>query len=232
MSETLAAARVNVWELLREQDTNALFLDDFETAHLIMSRAQEVAGEMGLGHDWQLAAFTLTAGSLADYDITNPTNSEFVEVLKLRIAEIGHEIDRVSWDEIEVMREGLISTTGNGGDPSYFALRMDDANNVTVRINTVPSLARTMDVLRSILPANTYTDATVLPFGSVLLRGIEKAVASEIIDRMPDQQLVMRKLSRATGQRYQADFERAKETEKSRLHRLKVAKREVGASWR
>jgi hypothetical protein len=231
MSETLAQARVNVLELIRDQDTNDPFLDDVELAHSIMALAQETAGEVGLGHDWQASAFTLTAGSLADYDITNPTNSEFQEILKLRIAATGNELEKVDWNVIEQMREGLTSASGGGGDPSAFALRMDDSNNTTVRINTVPSESQAIDILRSVLPANTYTDATVIPFSIGLLRGLEKGVASEVIDRMDDTALAVRKISRPLGNRYLAAFERAKVIERARLHKLKTVPRIVGP-WR
>lgn len=230
MSETLLQGLTNVLDLIHDFDVNNTFLDDIEMRKLIISRAQETGNELGLGHDWESSAFTLTAGSLVDYEL--PTTAEYFEVLKLRIQATGREIDKVDWDTIERARDGLTSSSGNGGDPSLFALRMTGTNTIKVRIDTIPGQARAMDVLRSSLPASTYTDATVIPFGAVLLRGVEKRVAAEIIDRMDEAAMQARKLTPRTADGYRADFERAMVTEGNRLHKLKAAVVHVGNGWR
>ena len=114
MSETLATARTNVLELIHDQDLAHLFLDTVEVARLIVSKTQEWGNALGLGHDWIAGAFTLSAGSTADY--TLPTSVEYAQVLKLRIQETGYEIPKVDWDEIEARREGITSTSGEGGE--------------------------------------------------------------------------------------------------------------------
>ena len=230
MSETLVQALTNVLDLIHDYDVNNTFLDDVEMRKLIIARAQETGNELGLGHDWVASAFSLTPGSLADYEL--PTTVEYFEVLKLRIQETGQEVVKRSWDYIENARDGLTSSSGNGGDPSCFALRMDEENKVVVRIDTIPSTARTIDIFRSSLPASTYTDATVIPFGVVLLRGVEKSVAAEIIDRMDEAEMTMRKLTQKTAENYRADFERAKVTEGNRLHTLKAVVVNIGNGWR
>jgi hypothetical protein len=197
MSETIATASYNVRRALNDDNPSRYSIDSTTLSYLIVTKAQELAAECGTAHTWVTTAFTLTVNSLTDY--TLPTSVEYGTVELMRIPATGQTMQGVSMPVINAMREGLITGARGGGDPRYYCIYEDEpaAASVTavkVRINTVPNVARDIDVYRSRIPSSTYTDATVLPFHELLCRAIERAVAMECLARMTVQQRAERML--------------------------------------
>lgn len=182
MSETLATAAEGIRIDLRDTDPANYAVDTIELYRTIISNAQVLATRTGLGMAWATSAFTLIPGSLADY--TLPVGS-YQRIAAIRIAATGLLLWKVGIDQIDVYRQGLIAGQTAGGDPSFFAMWEDASQLVNVRIDTVPSKARTVDVLRVLTPTTGYTDSTVLPFDDSFLSVVETASALELMQKMP-----------------------------------------------
>ena len=226
MSQTVLTTHDDVRLLLGEDDPSNYAVESERVKLMIARRAQQIGARIGMGNAWVTSAFTLTAGSLADY--TLPGSLTYARVIALRIAATGQSMERMDFDLINRMREGLKSGDSASGDPRYYALWEDAAQLVNVRIERIPSEARAIDVLRAVLPTGVYTDATAIPFSDLALAALEQDVALECWALMTDEQRAERHLGKEVAQLWADTSKRAILDEIARLNRLKTSVRGVG----
>ena len=196
MSETLSVARRNVRQLLRDLNPTPFAFAGTEVDRALIASSLKVGSQIGLGFDWDTGVVTLTVGSTADYTLGAAT-TQWDRVILARIADTGETLEKVSVAEINEMREGLISTSGGGGDPSAFALWEDATQIVQMRIDTIPTAARTIDFLRSNMPSGTIADSTTLPFSDLGLRAVEFDAAAALAGKAS--QAILEKLGLGPG---------------------------------
>lgn len=218
MSATLAVEMALVRQLLNDDNPARYMVDSPRLARLIISKAQEWPH---VDAAWVASAFTLTANSIADYQL--PTSFQYYKVLRMRIAATGQEIYPASLEEIQRMRAGIVTGSAGAGDPTRFADWEDSSQAVNVRFNLVPSTARAIDVFRSVIPASTYTDATVIPFGDDALRGIEKEVAAMIANMVPAAWLAERGIEKSVIADFRGDAARLRDEHAKRQGRIMQA---------
>jgi len=230
MSETLIQSAVNVRYLMRDRKAAQYAVDTPELYRCVISNAQRLAAECGHGAEWIAGIATLTVGSLAD--ITLLTTVEYRMIGRLRIAETQWQLDKLSLNEINDLRIGLTSSSSQG-DPTAYAMWEDESQHVKIRLNTVPSTARTLDALRESVVPEAYTDATVLPFVSEFLRVIEKAAALELVAKLSMEEVQRIQLNLSVLPQWKEDVERGMHEERRRKARLQRRGYGVGMmAWR
>ena len=206
MSETLSTARTNVRYMLNDTEPSQFAVGGLKLDRIILNKSVELGARVGTGLDWATSGVTLTVGSLADYILEDAT-VWFERIIAARINATGNTLERVSFYEIQLEREGLISTTSQS-DPTKFALWEDSTQKVRMRINTVPATARAIDFMRSTLPSRTVADATTLPFSDLMLVALEKASALEAASGFSDETRARLELAPALLQEWKQDVER------------------------
>jgi hypothetical protein len=148
----------------------------------IVANAQQIADKCRTSLVWTSAAFTTSVGSTAD--LTLSTSYVYRAITSIRDTTYGRMLDRLSLDEINQMRQGVISTTGAMGIPRAYAIWEASDQTVTIRLDTVPSVAIAYDIAQRTVLAGVYTDAATLSFSEGLLRVIERATAMELMAGM------------------------------------------------
>lgn len=224
MSATLSVVRDGIYELMRDTNPFDRAVDPLTAARVIVHKAQEIGGRVGYGPEWVASAFTLVSGSLDDYNL--PSALQYSQVQLMRIPATGLLIRRTSLEAVNRLRNGIVTGTGPGGDPTWFAIWEDASQVLKIRINTVPDQARQIDVFRSAIMASTYTDGTVLPFSDPLLRVIEKAVALELLASLTQEERSRLRLNPEVAELWAADVQTGIRLEQERRSRLRVATRE------
>lgn len=221
MSETLATARQNVYYKLNDPGPSRRVdfgLGSPRVDRVILDVAMRLGPRVGMGLVWTASQVTLTAGSLADYTLSAAT-TQFDRIIAARINATGETLERVSFLEVNGMREGLTST-GSQGDPTAFALWEDATQIVNMRVNTVPIASRTIDFLRSTMPSRTVADATTLPFSDLMLSAVESEAAGVLLDGMPADKAAELRIDKAFAGTLHGDALSAMKQERERLDRL------------
>lgn len=232
MSETLDTAAREVRYLLKDlTPSNPDGLLDTDIYRALVRNAQRLASDVGQGEEWVTSIVTLTVGSLADYTLTESTTQEYMGITLMRIADTGRTIPRVSLPEIDSLRQGLISTSSQG-DPYCFALWEDSSQAVKMRINSVPSVARTLDAMRSSVMPAAYTSTTTLPFVADFLQVVHKAAACELAASTPEDVLAKNAFDRGVLPKWEAEIKVGVLREKQRKHRIKRSGYGVGVGCR
>jgi hypothetical protein len=218
MSETVAAARVNIRYHLNDTEPGNFAISSMALDRIILNQSVLLGARVGTGAVWTESVVTLTANSLADYTLGSPTQMALVATA--RINATGQTMERVSFDEINAMREGMTSTSQNVGDPQYFALWETTTPSVKMRINSVPSAARTIDFLISTMPVRTVSDTTTLPFSDLLLAALEYKCAALAVKRMPAAVIERLNIAQGVVEDWQALAESAIRQDRERQDRI------------
>jgi len=222
VSATLSTTRQNVRYLLGDIRPSNYARSSQDLDRIILDKAVSLGSRVGLGLTWTASQVTLTAGSTADYTLSAAT-TQFDRIIAARINATGYTLRKVSFDHINSLREYLTSTTAGQGDPTAFALWEDATQVVNMRIDTVPSTARTIDFLRSTLPSQTVADSTTLPFSDLFLRTVEKAAALEAGLKTTQDERDRIKLNPEVFSKWQEDVERGLMDERARMAQIKAA---------
>jgi hypothetical protein len=223
MSETIATARDNVYELLQDTDPFNNSMDPVTLAHIIVDRAQALGARVGYGPQWLTTAFTLSVASQADYTLAS--GFEYHQVLELRMPELGRLLRKTSRAAVDRIREGLKSDTGSTGDPTWFAVWEDQAQATRIRIDTIPSVARTVDALVTRVAVTSYTDATVLPFSDTFLRVIEKDAALRVLAMLTKEERSRLRINPEIAELWSADIRSGIRSELERKSRIRGSSR-------
>lgn len=206
MSETLSTARINVRYMLNDVEPSNFAVSSMTLDRIILNKSVELGARVGTGLVWTASGVTLTVGSLSDYSLEDGA-VQFERIVAGRINATGATMERVSFALINAAREGLISTASQA-DPTQFALWEDATQVVKMRVDTVPSTARTIDFMRSTLPLRTVADSTLLPFSNLMLVAVEKAAAVEAAAALPEEELARLRLGARVIGEWQQDVER------------------------
>ena len=190
MSTTLAIARRSVREAVNDLNPANYAIDSVRLARIVSRKAQLLGPRAGLGLSWEAAAFTMDIGSLADYPLAGSV--QYGQILQMRVtgAPPPYNLYEIDLDEMHQRREWIGTDTGNG-EPCAYSLIEGATQIVNVRLDTKPAHAYAVDVLRSTLPATTFTDATVVPFSSLLVEAVVAAAAADCVIGMSDEQLAI-----------------------------------------
>jgi hypothetical protein len=224
MSETLAVARRNVRLMTDDMDPNDYATDSERLNLLIDNRMQLMAQEVGLGPVWVAGAVTLVSGTFA---YLLPATMEYNRVVAVQLNSLEWLLERVTTLELKAMQDGPGTITG---DPTQYALYEDDTQVVNIWMFPTPNEADTLNILRSRVPANLTTDATLIPFSAPLLRCLEKSVAVESVLLMDPEERQKRKATLDQAPKWEKEVARAIKLEKVRFGNLKRSDR-VPERW-
>jgi hypothetical protein len=227
MSATLSATRVNVLYRLTGSGAPSSDVPAMKLDRIILDKAMELGALVGLGLVWTESQVTLTANSLADYSLGAAT-TQFHQIVAARINATGQTMEKVTFDEINRLREGMTVASGTG-DPFRFALWEDATQIVRMRIDSVPTLARTIDFMRSALPSRTVADSTTLPFSDLMLVALEEASAAKAAAGLDDETAARLKLGAGVIGEWKSDSARIVALEAGRLNALRRRPYGVGA---
>ena len=182
MSSTLATELATLREMLRDTDAANYVFSDNDANRTLVNQGLQLSAEVGQAQLWVAGAFTLpTDGS----DALLPSTVQYEQVLQLKLPAIGRLLRHISLAEVERMRQGVQSASG---DPSYYALYEDSSTATTklfARFGNIPSIARSVDLFRAALPAVTYTGGSSVNGSERVVRDFlpRMALLSELISR-------------------------------------------------
>lgn len=188
MSETYATAAQNIRRLIGDNDLGATVFDTpFDIYGLLTPKMQQMAARAGHGQTWSAGLFSCVAGSPADVNLS--ASIQFAQILEVRDPVNGRPLTRISMEEIERLRLGIIASSNTQSDPMFVAFYEDVDQKLYARFDTVPVRAIAYDVLRSAIPTTGYLDTTTIPLCEEFCRGLEFAVAGLLLKRASKEQL-------------------------------------------
>lgn len=143
-----------------------------------MEQAMHAYAELwGMGEAWVTGAVTLVTGT-GDYAL--PSSVQYSNVRALYRNRDGYEMVKMTFSEIQALREGTSAPTG---EPAAWAPWEDTSQGVNIRLDVNPTSTyngNTLNMLRAQVPGSLSTDSTAIPFSSGGLRALEKRVAGEL----------------------------------------------------
>lgn len=223
MSETLEVARYNIRTLIQDLNPGKPIFDSDLLNRIINDQAQFLAGEVGMGSVWVPAAVSLTAGNHA---YTLPSSIEYRTVQAVRLTSQGWVLERCEPEQIK----GWVSGQTILGPPTQFSLYEDDTQVVNLWTYPVPSVADTLDILRSQVPA-TITDGAAIPFAAPLLRVLEHAVALALVSRASEDEMGRLGINPEVLKSWQFYVQRGSRRERIRLASMRRKPFRQARSW-
>lgn len=184
MSQTLLQLAVGVRALLKDFDQPPVVDGPVQIYRALVRNAQVMGEDAKCARTWQTSAFSCVANSLADVTLPAITNSAYQAIEEIRDPTNGRPLTRVSPEEIDWIRRGVVTGTSGQGDPISYALWEDSSSVVTLRWDRVPSRALPYDIAKRAVVPELYTDAAVIDFVAPMLRGVEAAAAVDLFSAM------------------------------------------------
>ena len=215
MADTLLNVRRRVRLLTDDMDPNDYALDSDRLNTVIESRMHLMAQEVGLGASWVTGAVTLVAST---WQYTLPTSVQYERITAVQFAAQNWLLDRVTPTEMLALHDGAGTTSG---DPTHYALFEDTSQQINLWVFPIPNAAGTLNALRAQVPAALSTDATNIPFGSPLLRALEKGAAVDAVLLMDEEARTERKATLDAAGKWDKEIARAIKLERVRIANLR-----------
>lgn len=195
MSSTLEQVRANVRVHIKDLDSRDYAIPTEALDLEIISKSQEMTDKALPGLSWSLAALSLSSGaSDASFAV-----QDRLAVVSIRCVETGQIIEKLPRAIVESRREVPSSGSQPTGKPAAYYLIENSTNTLTVRFTPNADQAYTFDVLLSTMPSSggagvygAIAASTVIPWGELMVRAIEKAVAITMLSKMTKEQAASR----------------------------------------
>lgn len=183
MSSTLGEVRKSVRYVTQDTDPDDYVHRDRWLNERGLRRATEIGVRAGLGEAWSASALTLNS-STSPPDFSFSASVQYATIKDLRLASSGRLLRRTTFQVIERLRD---SDTTSTGEPDLYALVEGATQVVSARIYPRPDATYAVDALISSLPAWTPgSDATVIPFSTLLLAALVDIVAADALEAAPE----------------------------------------------
>jgi hypothetical protein len=101
----------------------------------------------------------------------------------------GDELVPVPWEQFNAYYRQDTADPRDSGTPREYTTRENVTSGLVIRVGPTPNASDTLKVHLSILPITLASDTTSIPFSDELRRGLESAVAAEIVTSLSDASL-------------------------------------------
>jgi hypothetical protein len=132
----------------------------------------------------------------------------------------GDELVYVPWEQFNAYYRQDTAMPRASGTPVEYTIRENLSSGLVIRVGPTPNASDTLKVHGPILPAALSSDSTVIAFSDELIRGLESAVAAEIVSTLSEDKLKSLGVPRSAASLWVAQLDMAIRSYNQRQLRL------------
>ena len=202
MATDRATVRAAVQELLGDTNPDQRQVTTFRYNQSIHRHAQAIAARVYMPRI-AVQSISLVAGTFEYTSLTATPNT----VDQVILNSTGAELAPVPWEQFNAYYRQDSAEPRDSGEPREYTIRESVTNGLVIRVGPTPSEADTLKIFETTIPAALASDATSIPFSDELVRGLESAVAAEIISTASDDRLKALGVARSAAATFAAQSE-------------------------
>lgn len=216
MSATVTTILGNIRALLNDQTGSRFIRSDEQLRAMLSSRMQMLNADINMIAK-QTTACTLVAGT-DEYTLDPSTSTKIHSaVTVIRASD--------KWPLIKIGPQTMFAYKRNSGSstqgrPTYYMLYETSAQALKIVLYPTPGQADTLDMWHMDIPGILGANTDSVPFGEYAIRGLEKAVAAEVLLGSPDETVAAVGLTKDLIPLWQADAKRLFNLEEDRTARI------------
>jgi len=180
-------------------------------------------------HVYTASAFTIAAGA-DTFTLPTAASAEYAGEVRIQIQSDGSFLCPLSAAQLDAVRAGIVGTDGQGR-PTHFTLWEDNSQVVQGRCYPRSKDLETCNLWRGLVAADfttTALDSTTIELGRYGIEALIYAASAELVAKMPDDELALRKLNSGVVGFWLKQMETTLYRETCRRHELESA----GTAWR
>ncbi|HJW74955.1 MAG TPA: hypothetical protein VJ787_04705 [Thermoleophilia bacterium] len=218
MATTRATLISNIRNLIGDLNASRYVIATNRLYRVIEMEYERLADLAGMGSFWLNTAFT-TANGTQTYALSSSYQYMTIAGIVLNGAGGRVPLERVTVGEMV----GLYKGTATVGEPTHYSLYEGTDQIVQVRLYPEPDAEapQTADAFVMRFPLNLADDTSVIALSSVMIRALERAVASHCVDVISEEDAATMRVSRTVTGRWDKDVDQAIAQERIRLARFK-----------
>jgi hypothetical protein len=214
VSGTRGASRLVVRQLLGDLRDGDFAASNERINALLDQNTQRASEQLGYSDTWTTSFATLSAGNP---DGTGASNS-YQAVAILKRQSDGVILEKVSWDQLESLRQ--VATVSTGA-PVKYAVREGSGQSFLFRVYPNPDATYVLDAFLQSIQGALTTDASVIGFGRSGVQAVELMTAADVVGSLSADMLSKLHLSVAAAGPFAARGKQALSAEDARQTSLR-----------